>query len=35
MLEELIETIVFIRKQIRSLGRGMESVVKNQMGVLD
>lgn len=34
MLEELMENIVLIRKQIRNLGRAMETVIKNQVEIL-
>lgn len=35
MLEELMENIVLIREQIRKLGREMETVIKNQMEILE
>lgn len=34
MLEELMGNIVLIRKQIRNLGREMDTVIKNQVEIL-
>lgn len=35
LLKELIENIFIIREQIRNLGRGMETVIKKQMDILE
>lgn len=35
MLEEVMENTVLMREQIRKLGREMETVIKNQMEILE